>query len=109
MNLGEFKRECAGAALKKLFTDDYFSICAVKKVIKLTNSKPDQEVMNALEAIHCVNYGDMSKELQQEVAVRTLQTVSGTGFETEAMVQAIKSAVSGDIVCLESFKMRNKQ
>jgi len=108
MTLEDFKRGCADVALQKLFKSKHFSICTLDDVIKLTNAKPPSDVMDALHALHCVDYGDMPAELQQEVAIRSLQCVSGTGYETQAMQQAIKSAIGGGVVCLEKFKMTKK-
>lgn len=53
----------ARAALKKMLSDGYFSICTVDKILKMTGGVPNREDYDVLSTLHCVHYMDMEPEL----------------------------------------------
>lgn len=81
--MNEFHTAAAKAALKKMFEDTHFSICTIDKLLKLTGCIPDKKDYQALNALHCVHYSDMDKDLRQMVYLKSLQMFDNEGFDTD--------------------------
>jgi len=75
------KKEAVKLAIKKLFTDSSFSICAVDKIAKLTNSIPDKDTYEIMSTVHCVSYSEMKPEFRKWLFSSVLSMCSGNGFE----------------------------
>ena len=54
-------------ATRKLFDQRYFDICTVDSLMKLTGTTERGAAYTQLRAMHCVNYSDMPKELQDRI------------------------------------------
>lgn len=61
----EIQAEVARHALAKMVDEGYFSISAVDEILKLTGGVPAKEDYDALRALHCVKFRDMSQRLRQ--------------------------------------------
>ena len=59
--------EAARAALKKMFSEGFFSICVVDQILKITRGVPSKEDYDTLRLLHCVHFTDMSPELRKEL------------------------------------------
>lgn len=60
-------------ALKTMFDSGHFNICVVRNVLDLAGVHAGGPDWKALEALHCVDWGDMGPELAAEVKLKTLQ------------------------------------
>jgi hypothetical protein len=62
-----FERLAIQTALEKMLHGNYFDICTVDNVLKITRTVPDGRVYNALRLLHCIHYRDMPRELLVEI------------------------------------------
>jgi len=60
--------------VKKLLTENHFSICTVDELLRLTGGVPPAREYQILRALHCVNYRDMTPPLRLALP-RLLQVV----------------------------------
>jgi len=79
--MNDFQKEVIIAAMKKMFQGTHFSICDLDKCLKITGAIPDCEDYDALSALHCVNWSNMSPELRQAVYKKTISMLSEEGFD----------------------------
>lgn len=78
------KEETVKVALKKLFKEDgHFSICAIDNLLKVTGTIPDPETYKMLNAVHCVNYRDMSGEYRGWLFKTVMTMFVDNGFPVE--------------------------
>jgi hypothetical protein len=80
-----FEKESVLTAMKKMFKGSHFNICDVDKCLKITGSIPNQRDYNALAALHCVNWSEMSPELRRAVLEKTVTMLSSEGFDLSAL------------------------
>lgn len=66
--------EIIRAVMTKMFEQGHFSICEINNLLKMTGGVPDRNTYNALNALHCVNFKDMSPMLRVELP-RLVQVV----------------------------------
>ena len=91
----EFQRMAAITVLKQMFAGGHFSICTVDKVIQITGCiPPDPKDYQALSALHCVDWADMSQDLRNQVMLKTLQIFEQPGFDLELIDKVINNANS---------------
>ncbi len=83
--MDEFEKESVIAAMKKMFNGSHFSICDVDKCLKVTGSVPDSRDYNALSALHCVHWSEMSSELRDGVLEKTIAMLSNRGLDLSAL------------------------
>lgn len=81
----EIKLEIIETSVKHIFRKDYFSICDVDTLLKLTGSIPDGETYRGLSALHCVHYKDMSPKLRGWLFNETIGLFANPGFPLESM------------------------
>lgn len=55
----------AQAALNKMFSQGYFSICTLDTILKMTYTIPDKTCYDILHTIHCVQYNELAPELRR--------------------------------------------
>lgn len=69
MNLtpAELKQEIAITALNNMMRKSFFSICEVRDAANILGIPVHGEAYNALKALHCVNYADMSPAVRQAI------------------------------------------
>lgn len=90
--MDEFHRKAAVTALKNMFEEkNYFDICTVDKILKLTGCIPDKKDHQALSALHCVHWNEMDADLRNMVMLKTMQMFETPGFDTELLDGAIKA------------------
>ena len=90
--MNEFQIMAAKTALKNMFENkSYFNICTVKKVMKITGCIPDRKDMQALEALHCVDWIDMDAELRSMVMLKTARIFEQPGFDMGVLEDVFKS------------------
>lgn len=77
----DIKQIALSTALKKLFTERSFSICAIDDCVKMMNVIPDREVYEIMRTVHCVNYSDMPLELRKWLIDSTYSMFSINGCE----------------------------
>ena len=92
------KQEIITLALDKLLNKSkHFSICDVDKLSETlgtnSSSHPDYKFLNAL---HCVDYSEMSAELKSELPEMIMRVLTAR-FETGLMVKALLAVSSGEI------------
>lgn len=84
--MNDFQREAAITALKLMFEGRYFNISTVDKCIKISGCvPPDRKDYQALNALHCVDFADMSANLRQMTLAKTMQIFETPKFDTEVI------------------------
>ena len=96
--MSQFKAETIRIALDKMLNGSgHFSICDLDKLGSLlgTNPKthPDYRILNAL---HCVNYTEMSAEMKAELPGKIMGVLSAS-FDTDLMAKALIAVSSGEV------------
>lgn len=81
--MNAFQTAAAKTALKHMFEKDYYDICTVDKLIKMTGCHPDRKDYQALNALHCVHFNEMDSDLRQMVYLKTIQIFDTEGFDTD--------------------------
>ncbi len=83
--MNEFHRQAAITALKSMFDGNHFNICKVDSCMKLSGCVADPKDYQALSALHCVHFDEMSPELRKMVLTKTMQIFDTPKFETEVI------------------------
>ncbi len=81
--MNDFHIAAAKTALRHMFEKEYYDICTVDKLIKMTGCHPDRNDYQALSALHCVHFSEMDKDLRQMVYLKTIQIFDNEGFSLE--------------------------
>ena len=83
-----FKSEAIELAIKKLFHQSHFSICAVKDVAELLGNNCEAHAeYKELQVLHCVKYRDMSAEMKAELKGKVMRVMTSN---TEAKPKNLK-------------------
>lgn len=77
----EIQKQVIKIALKKLFTQKHFSICDIDRCLKISNIIPNKTDYNTMSALHCVDYSDMNKDVQDWLLNATESMFIGSGFD----------------------------
>jgi hypothetical protein len=83
--MDDFSKEAVIAAMTKMFRGSHFSICDVDKCLKITGGIPNSSDYDALSALHCVHWSDMSPQLRQQVLEKTVGMLSCAGFDLSVL------------------------
>lgn len=78
MTSHRMKMLVAKTSIQSLFSKSYFSICSVDTLMKLNNvtlCEETQEVYDLLRALHCVDYGQMPRELVNSLPAAVMSLV----------------------------------
>jgi len=94
----DYQKEIIATALDKMLNrQNHFSICTVDKISEAIGSNcsshPDYKFLNAL---HCVNYSEMSEELKSKLP-ELIMSVLTARFDTGLMVKAMDAVLSGEV------------
>lgn len=54
-------------ATKKLFDENHFSICTVRKIAEIIGAPQSGPAWKMLDALHCINYADMPQDLRESI------------------------------------------
>ncbi|EKT3962754.1 hypothetical protein ABF179_002327 [Flavobacterium psychrophilum] len=92
--MDEIQKQVVKIALKKMFTQKHFSICDIDKCIKISQIIPNKVDYNTMSALHCVDYSDMNKDVQNWLLQTVEDMFVGSGFdlsflETKETINAI--------------------
>lgn len=68
-------------ALKKMFTENHFSICTIDSCLKLTGAIPNKEVYKIMHTVHCVNFKDMDEDFRQWLFEQSILMFQANGFD----------------------------
>lgn len=79
--MNDFEIMAAKAALKAMLRSDYFSICAVDKVLKISGCIPNGKDYAALSALHCIHWRDMEPALREMVVLKVAQMFENPGLD----------------------------
>jgi len=79
--MDEFHRQAAITALRVMFEGSHFSICTVDKCMKLSGCIANPKDYQALHALHCVDFAEMTQELRQMVLAKTMQIFENPKFD----------------------------
>jgi hypothetical protein len=71
--LTDFQAQCAAAGVLKLLNARHFSICDLDALAKLIDVQLGGADYNALRAVHCIDYADMSTALRLQVREKCLE------------------------------------
>ena len=75
------KETAVKLALKKMFSERYFSICVIDALCSLTNTIPDSETYKIFKAIHCVEYGSMDPDFRRWLFDAVIKMFNSDGFD----------------------------
>ena len=94
----EFKLAALKTGLKHLFDKGHFSICDFDKLCDLANVMPPDDLKTTLNALHCVNYNQMSKELRDEMFDRIVEVFSKEyqGFDLNVIEESPPQVLDRD-------------
>lgn len=81
--MNEIQKMAAQTAMKNMLNKDYFDICVIDKILKMSNGKPSSEDYNILHTLHCVRYGDMPPELLRWLPVLIQRVVMAESISLE--------------------------
>jgi hypothetical protein len=73
--IDDTKRLVIGTALRKLFSDKHFSICAVDRICEVLGCSRGGDAYRQLHALHCVDYADMPRELAERIPALVAQAI----------------------------------
>jgi hypothetical protein len=76
-----FQKEVITTTIRHMFESANFSICTIDSCLKITGAIPNKNDYNALSALHCIKWNEMSEKLRQEVYEKTIAMLSGNGFD----------------------------
>lgn len=79
--MNEFEKEAVITALKKMFRGSHFNICCFDKCTEIAGAIPSGRNYRALQALHCVDWGDMSPALRGGVYHAVIETFQQEGFD----------------------------
>ena len=77
----EIQKQVVKVALKKLFTQNHFSICDIDKCLKITQIIANKTDYNTMSALHCIDYSDMNKDIQDWLLKTVEEMFTGSGFD----------------------------
>lgn len=100
------KEEVTRVVLKKLFTQQHFSICVLDEMAKLHNLLIPTETYNLLRPLHCIQYSDMSKELRGWVFESMLDIFEYKGFELSKIDHKQLNSLMAEFVDVEKTGLR---
>ena len=89
------ERAAVLAALRKMVSDGWFSICVIDKILKMTETVPDRRAYDVLSLLHCVNFRDMSEELRRELPALLSDCLGGVEFTLDLPVDAPRRRLFG--------------
>lgn len=92
-SMNQTKRLVAVAALNKLFTSNYFSICTLDDVIDIVGARRAGEPYKLLSALHCIHYANMEPELREQIPLLVNECLRQKSNAAEA-VEASLNGVS---------------
>lgn len=79
--MNEFEKEAVITALKEMFRGSHFNICTFDKCVEIAGVIPSGRDYRALQALHCVDWGDMSYVLRGMVYHTVIETFQQRGFD----------------------------
>lgn len=68
-------------ALKKMFTENYFSVSIIDSCLKLTGAIPNKEVYNIMHTVHCVNFKDMDEDFRKWLFEQSILMFQSNKFD----------------------------
>jgi len=101
------QNEVLKTAIKKMFNDRHFDICTIGDLLKMTGSIPNPDTFNKMNALHCVNYSDMSKELRDWLYRETLNMFAPNGFDKSLIDAVFDNDSNVQIIRLDETPKRN--
>ena len=81
--MDDLKKLVVETAVKKMLSKGYFDICTVRDILEITGARPSSEDMALLNALHCVNYGDMPPELLRGMPVLLQRVLQAPALEMD--------------------------
>ncbi len=100
--MNDFQKEAVITALKHMFKGTHFSICDIDKCLKITKTIPNQIDYEALSALHCIHWSEMSPELRKLVLDKTIKMLSSDSFDLSIIDMAFDKKS-------EVFKIKEKK
>lgn len=84
-----FESEALELAIKKLLGGKHFSICKLDDIGKFLGVNPEHHPnYKMLQALHCVDYCDMSEDMRQELPRKIMECLRPQ-FSPELMAKAL--------------------
>lgn len=75
--MDEFHAMALEESVNKLFRKEWFDICTLDDIIKLSGVTPNHTVYQQLRAFHCKHYSDMSPKLKQLIEQKVVECLKG--------------------------------
>jgi len=97
----DHKIESVKIALRKMFGNSgHFDICTIRTCCDILNVIPDQEIINSMSAVHCIDYSEMTEEFRSWLFSETLKMMDQTGFDLtfiDLLEEGEKSKIFGNL------------
>lgn len=81
MNDDTFNEETVRLALRRMFNGNYFDICVVRRCLDAAGCVAPSDQLDALAPLHCVEWGDMTPAMRDQVLRRTLDLFAHPRWE----------------------------
>lgn len=77
-------------SMRNMFIKGYLDICAIKECLKLANVTPHGQTMGQLQALHCVHFKDMDRELAEMMPQMVASLFDGMQLSVDDLFQKPK-------------------
>jgi hypothetical protein len=85
--MNDFQKQAVIVAVKKMFTDQYFSICTLDSCIKVCGVTPNKQDYETLKTLHCVDWADMPTSLREVAQIKILQMLGANNtFDAKPLI-----------------------
>lgn len=82
--ISQIERLTIEAALRKMFSQGWFSISTVDQCAKVLDVPTGGKTYELLHALHCVHFADMDRELAEAVPGMIAEVLRGASFDIGA-------------------------
>jgi hypothetical protein len=86
-------KETCRLALRTMFNNEYFSICTIDSLIKLTNIIPDPNSYKIMQALHCTRFDVMETEFRNKLLKMVIDLFKSDGFDLEEIDKVYASKI----------------
>lgn len=99
--ISEVNKLIIGTRLRDMFRKGWFSICCIDDCLNLAGILPGGESYRQLKALHCVQFGDMPRELAEAIPSMIRDVFDGVSIDqlmqasTPALANTGKKTVAG--------------
>lgn len=107
--MSAFEQAVLEQAIDKLFNAKHFSICTVDDIGKLVGQSPARHPnYKFLQALHCVNYGDMSPVILQDLQRKVMECFTSQFHSGAVLAKALLIEGHDHVNTEDSFMLEKR-